>query len=195
MRWPAQPAARWQFCALLALVSVAGTVLPGAQAILEWQRVAIGGGQWVRLLSAHIAHLDTYHLLFNLLGLLLVVELLMERWRASAILSLCIVSALGTSLLLWLCEPGLQWYVGLSGLLHGLWGGAALTGWLRTRGWLHAAALLALAAKLAWLNPAAAIITLAPDMPVVPVAHLYGAASGLVWASLIYAWQQLRHLD
>ena len=187
-RWPP----RWKMVVVLGLLSVAATAWPGALSALEWQRMAIDDGDWLRLLGAHVAHLGVRHLLFNLLGLALLAELLMERWRAADLASLCVASALGTSLLLWRCEPGLQWYAGLSGLLHGLWGGAALSGWLGTRSRLHAGALAALVAKLIWLNPATGA---SADLPVVPAAHLYGAASGLAWATLIHAWRRLRHLD
>ncbi len=193
-RWSAlRPALspRWQAALLLALLSVAGTALPGALAAFGWQRAAIDGGDVFRPLSAHAVNINLRHLLFNLLGLALLTELLMERWHGTDIVSLCVASALGTSLLLWRFEPALQWYAGLSGLLHGLWGGAALAGWLETRSRLHVGALAALAIKLVWLNPAAS----ATDLPVVPVAHLYGAASGLAWAALIRVWRRLRHLD
>ncbi len=185
------PSARWQACLLLAVPSVAANWLPGALAALGWQRAALDDGQWMRLLSAHVVHLNLHHLLFNLFGLLLIAELLLEGWRRADILSLSLAGAFGTSLLLWCCEPRLQWYGGLSGLLHGLWAGAALDGWLRARGWLQAGALVALAVKLAWLNPA----TTSAGMPVVAVAHLYGAASGLAWAALIHAWRRLWHFD
>lgn len=178
------PEARWCACALIAVVSMAATFTPGALPGLEWQRAALDQGQWLRLLSAHVAHLNLRHLLFNLLGLLLIAELLLERWRGADIAVLSVVSALGTSLLLWCCEPGLQWYAGLSGLLHGWWGGAALAGCRYRHGWLHAGALLALIAKLAWLNPGTVGIESASSMPVVAVAHLYGALSGLSGAVL-----------
>lgn len=180
---------------VLGLLAIAGTWIPGALQALAWQRAAIDAGQWTRLCTAHVAHLNGHHLLYNLVGLLLVAELLLEDWRATAIASLGVTSALGTSLLLWYGEPALQWYVGLSGMLHGLWGGAALYGWLRTRAWLHGGALLALAIKLVWLNPGAGVVQSVQGMPVVPVAHLYGAASGLAWAGLIHAWRCRAHFD
>ncbi len=183
--------ARWWLVLVLTLLSVAATLWPGALSVLEWQRTAMENGDWFRLFSAHVAHLNARHLLFNLLGLALLAELLMEHWHVRDLASLCMASALGTSLLLWRFEPGLQWYAGLSGLLHGLWGGAALVGWLQARSRLQAGALAALCIKLAWLNPAAS----SAGLPVVPVAHLYGAASGLAWASLIHVWRRLRHLD
>ncbi len=187
--------ARWRVCAVLVLLSTAATLMPDGRAMLEWQRAALDGGQWLRLLTAHVAHLDLRHLVFNLAGLLLIAELLLARWPEAAIVSLAVASALGTSVLLWFCEPGLQWYTGLSGLLHGLWAGAALQGCLRRQGWLPAGALAALALKLAWLNPGALPEAGTAALPVVAVAHLYGAASGLAWAVLTHAWRRLRHLD
>ena len=167
---------RWQAGLGLALTALLGMALPDALAALAWQRSAIGDGQWARLLSAHFAHLDAHHLLFNLLGLALIIDLLMEDWHGRDLVTLILASAIGTSLLLWFCEPQLQWYAGLSGLLHGLWAGAAMRVCLQRRSGMHAAALLALAIKLAWLNHGSGA------MPVLPIAHVYGAASGIVWA-------------
>lgn len=180
---------------MLALLSAASAMLPGALDALAWRRTALDSGQWERLLTAHVAHLGPHHLLFNLLGLLLITELLLERWRGTAIVSLGLASAFGTSFLLWYGEPHLQWYAGLSGMLHGLWAGAALSGWLQSRSRLHLGALAALAAKLVWLNPGTAAMMIGSEMPVVAVAHLYGAASGLAWAILRRVWRRLRHLD
>ncbi|MCM0043522.1 MAG: rhombosortase [Burkholderiaceae bacterium] len=170
--------ARWPFVLALALLSLAASLAPGALEALRWERAAIADGQWGRLLSAHFAHIDTRHLMFNLLGLVLVAEWLLERWRLAALWSLLLASALGTGLLLWLFEPGLRWYAGLSGALHGLWAGAALAGWWRWRRPLFAGALAALAIKLAFFNDGPG------GMPVVAAAHVYGAASGMVWALL-----------
>ena len=167
---------RWRAGIALASLAFVANALPGGLAALEWQRSAIAEGQWGRLLSAHFAHLDAHHLLFNLLGLVLVVELLMDDWSGRELLTLILASALGTSLLLWFCEPQVQWYAGLSGLLHGLWAGAALQGCISRRSTLHAVALLALVVKLGWLNHGAGA------MPVLPIAHVYGAASGIMWA-------------
>lgn len=167
---------RWQAAGVLASLALLGGALPDSLAALEWQRSAIADGEWGRVLTAHFVHLDAHHLLFNLLGLALIVDLLMEAWTGTELATLMLVSALGTSVLLWCCEPDVQWYAGMSGLLHGLWAGAALSVCLSHRSVIHACALLALAIKLTWLNNGAGA------MPVLPIAHEYGALSGMLWA-------------
>ena len=166
----------WQAAGVLALLAMLSSVWPESFAALDWERGAIGEGQWSRLLTAHLAHLDAHHLLFNLLGLALIVDLLMEAWTATEFSTLMLISALGTSVLLWYCEPELSWYAGMSGLLHGLWAGAALHMCLSRRSALHAFALLALVIKLVFLNDSAGAT------PVLPISHVYGALSGLLWA-------------
>ena len=78
---------------------------------------------------------------------------------------------------LWWLEPQLQWYVGLSGLLHGAWAAGALRQALRPGrlGWVMVA-LLALKLLLEQRSGASLLVT---GLPVVTVAHLYGALGGL----------------
>lgn len=183
-------APRWQCVVWLSALSLLAGQLPGALEALAWQRAAIADGQWGRMLTAHVVHLDARHLLFNLLGLVVIAELLLEGWRPADLWSLLLASALGTSLFLWVGEPQLRWYAGMSGALHGLWAGAALLGWLRSRGGLAALALAALAAKLLFLDPSAS------STPVVTVAHVYGMASGVLWALLRTApFPRMKHFD
>lgn len=182
--------ARWQCVSWLSALSLLAGLLPEALDFLAWRRDAISEGQWGRLLTGHLVHLDQRHLWFNLLGLLVIAELLLEGWQTKTICSLLLASAAGTSLFLWVGEPGLHWYAGLSGLLHGLWAGGALTGWLGTRRWLFGTALALLATKLLFLNQGSDTI------PVLPVSHVYGAASGLLWAwvrSAPFPWSD--HFD
>ena len=143
-----------------------------------WDRAAIDAGQWWRLLTAHLVHLDVRHLLLNIFGLLLIVEILCQTMTALEFISLLFTCALGVGGLLWYLQPSLQWYAGLSGVLYGLWAaGAALT-WLSGRQGLAICAGIALVVKLILFNHSVL------SMPVVSVAHVYGAASGLLWLCL-----------
>jgi rhomboid family GlyGly-CTERM serine protease len=78
---------------------------------------------------------------------------------------------------LWWLAPQVQWYVGLSGLLHAAWAaGAIAVAWREGRwGWLM---LAVLAVKLL-LEQWAGASVLTREFPVVTVAHLYGALGGL----------------
>ena len=75
-------------------------------------------------------------------------------------------------------RPGVQWYLGISGLLHGAWAAGAATFAVRGQraGWIM---LAILAGKLALEQRAGASLLVA-GYPVVTVAHLYGVAGGLL---------------
>jgi len=81
---------------------------------------------------------------------------------------------------LWLRDPGIAWYVGISGVLHGVLAAAALVRLHRgePEGWLLAGLLLAKIAYEQIHGP----MPFAGDMPVVVDAHLYGALGGLAAA-------------
>ncbi len=145
--------------------------------LLQYQREAISAGAWWRLLSAHLTHLNPTHLLLNLLGLALSWALVGRRLSPRRWLLALPLLALGVGLGLWLFSPEIAWYVGLSGVLHGVLVLGALAG-LRQEP-LESGALLALVlAKLAWEGWSGAMST-AWVGPVVVRAHLYGAMSAL----------------
>jgi rhomboid family GlyGly-CTERM serine protease len=180
---------RWRCCAALCLAASLLMLWPAAQSTLMWKREALAQGQWWRLITAHLVHLGWRHCLLNLAALLLITELLWDALPLPQGLALLSTCALGVGILLWVLQPQLLWYAGLSGLLHGLWAGCAGAALIRTKSPIYAIALLALIIKLALLSgPASA-------MPVVPVAHWYGALCGLLWLALRQLQQRLQILD
>jgi len=165
--------------AALALPALAG---PAALDWLRYDRARIAGGELWRLLSGHLVHYDARHLLMNLAGLgllwwLFIADLPARSWWLIVALSACAVSA-G----LYLFDPAVGWYVGLSGVLHGIWAAAGVAAWRRWR--LESGVTLALlAGKLVLergIGPISAGVD--PGLTVIVAAHLYGALGGLAGA-------------
>jgi rhomboid family GlyGly-CTERM serine protease len=153
----------------------------------RYDRVALQYGEWWRLVSAHVVHLGNRHLLFNAVGLLLLWCLFARSWRPRQWLLIVLLSMLGIDAGLWLLSPDVQWYVGASGVLHGVWAAGAWSEWRGRRAWYWLPAAL-LAGKLLgeqWQDRSLVV----GDMPVVLAAHLYGAVSGLL---LPLVWQLRR---
>lgn len=154
---------------------------------LAYQRDAILAGEWWRLFTAQLLHLSEAHLLLNLAALAFI-WLIFARHHPEVswlIYTLCISSGTGVGLLIF--SSSIDWYVGLSGLLHGLVVAGLLLG-LRQQCRLAAVAGLLLALKLGWeqiagMSPVAGQLF---EAPVVVDAHLYGALTALIIWLLAY---------
>ncbi len=147
-------------------------------------------GQWWRLLTAMWAHLDWRHWLADVgaaTGLLLLIG---RECRVRAMLLVLVVSGVTVQVAL-LRMPGIDWYGGLSGALHGLalWGALRL---LRGEGWSRAAGvalsvgvLVKLWLEQSWLSPV--VFDPSWGFGVVRAAHAAGAIAGLAcW--LLQEW-------
>ncbi len=175
------PAVTLLFAALA--VALAGD---GVAELLRYQRESILAGEWWRLFTGHLVHLGWSHLWLNLAGLLLVWWLVghalsIRHWWWLIAIGLPSISL---GLLLWL--PGLAWYVGLSGLLHGMLvaGGVRLL----LQGEREAPLLLLIVlGKVAWelwQGPLPGSREAAGGNVVVE-AHALGALVGLLFASAL----------
>jgi rhomboid family GlyGly-CTERM serine protease len=95
----------------------------GGAAARDWgsyDRASIENGQIWRLITAHLVHLGWAHLWPNLLALLLIGGLLEEFLNPLEWLAASLVTGFAISAGLYLFHPDTEWYVGLSGVLHGL---------------------------------------------------------------------------
>jgi rhomboid family GlyGly-CTERM serine protease len=166
--------------ALAVLLLVYALGAPAWQA-LRYERAGIAAGEWWRLASGHLVHQDREHLALNLAGLVVLWSLYVRDARLRDWAAIALVSALGVSLGLFYREPALAWYVGLSGVLHGLWAGGGVAAWKR---WpLESLVTLALlAAKLAFEYWHGALTELGAGLPVISAAHRYGALAGFLAA-------------
>jgi len=148
----------------------------------RFDREFISQGQFWLLLSGNLAHLNWSHLWLNMAGLILVAVFFSAYMSAAAWLLLSLWSALLVGLGLYYFNPHLLWYVGLSGVLHGLFVAGAWYEFRRFRS-SGLALLVLIALKLLWEQWSGALPgseTMAGGRVVVD-AHLYGAIAGVVF--------------
>ena len=156
-----------------------------ARDALRYEREAVLSGEWLRLLTGHLVHGSTLHLMLNCVGLLLIAALFPREYTAGEWLIVGLASVVGIDLGFVLLEPQLEWYVGFSGVLHGALAAGAVA-WHRRESRLLAWALSAiLLGKLAWEQSVGAL-PLSGDLAVVVDAHLYGALAGLIVGLMLW---------
>ena len=153
---------------------------------LTFDRVAIQSEEYWRLLSGHLVHTNDSHLAMSLVGVLALWLLQGDDYNARDYLTAAMTSAVGVSACLYYLDSSVNWYAGLSGLLHGLfaWG---VTADLRARRHIGPVLVVGLLAKLLLEQTFGA----APSSerllgyPVVIAANLYGAAFGSLSGAFI----------
>ena len=161
-------------CCLLLLPVLAGDA--GREA-MRYDRTALAGGQWWRLLTAHIVHLDFDHAAINSLGLVLMWALFARDYRPPQWLAIVLGSIAAIDAGLWLRDSTVNWYVGSSGALHGIMAAGTLAH-LRRRdldGWILAVFIVV---KLAYEQSAGALPFTDSHAGVVVDAHLFGTLGG-----------------
>ncbi|MCL7714705.1 rhombosortase [Stenotrophomonas mori] len=161
---------------LPALASVLALRWPPVFDALLLDRDGLAQGQAWRLWSGHLLHLDATHAALNLAALLVIVAVA-ARQRIVPEIGVGAVAGMPViSLALMALQPTLQWYAGMSGLLHGV----LVIVLLRRGGAVAAGLLLLLAFKLAWEAAAGGPWR---DIAVVTLAHRLGAAWGVLWVA------------
>lgn len=165
--------------ALLAFAGVAELAGDPARLALRYARSAVAEGELWRLVSGHLVHLGWSHLTMNGLALVAIWALVGRNLQPRAWLLVVAVCMAGIDAGFWWLDPQLIWYVGMSGILHGLLGAGLIAGWSERRGEALLVGAL-LAAKLAYeqlLGPLPGSAATAGGAVVVN-AHLYGAVAG-----------------
>lgn len=150
------------------------------QNYLRYDLMAIENGQIWRVFTGHFLHLSWFHLLSNIGALLLVSVVLAAQlrtvWLGSAIAGIALLCSCG----LFVFSTYIKWYVGLSGVIHGLCMlGCALAIYEGERWAIFLA--IGLFIKLALEQSGVPIandpVTLGGD--VIVDAHLWGSLAGL----------------
>lgn len=157
---------------------------------LRYEAEGLKAGELWRLFSAHLVHLGWRHWLWNASGLGLIILLFTPWLTVERLLVLSLISALSVSLGLLFFSPQVVWYVGLSGVLHGVLVAGGLQE-LKARRWEGAFVLALVGLKLIgeqhWGPLAASEAGIGG--PVLVDAHLYGACGGVLGWLLTVGWR------
>ncbi len=176
----------WLIPVLIIVISVLAALLDdlGREA-LRYDRVWLGQGELWRLLTGHAAHLSWSHLVLNAAGLLLVWFLVGSSYTTTSWLLIITASIAAMDIGFWFLNPQLHWYVGMSGLLHGLLA-AGIVARLHPANGETILLLVLLVAKIGWEQVAGPVpgSEATSGGPVVVDAHLYGAVGGVIGAFL-----------
>jgi len=179
-----------------ALVLLVQAIVP-LHGALEYRQALVASQPW-RALTAHLVHVNWVHALINLAAWFAVARLFapeLRTWRQPLVLA---VAALAVTLHLALLHPGIAWYRGFSGTLHGVFFAGA-TAWLlalladgerRPRAlWLPAVLVAGGWVKVLAEQPGGSLTPYAQWLGagIVPQAHLAGAVAGSV-LGLLFAW-------
>ena len=184
----------WRAPFALALMLVAVQLLgAAARETLPYDRAAVlAGGEYARLVTAHFFHYDLAHLAWNLVGLALVAALFAREFDLRGWIVILVASTVAVDLGFLVFEPQLAWYVGFSGVLHGLMA-AGLAAWLwRTPDAITGLVAGLFALKLGWEHMMGPLPFTASTLavPVIHEAHTYGAIGGAVAALWILRRQR-----
>jgi rhomboid family GlyGly-CTERM serine protease len=169
-----------------AIVIVALALLVSGDAGREWlrfDRTGIAAGEAWRLLTGHLVHLGVTHALLNLVGLALVWFLVGRTFSSRQWLWVIAGSVAAIDVGLWFGNPSLEWYVGLSGLLHGMLSAGIVAG-LVARSREAAVLAVVVAGKLAWEQFAGPLpgSEATSGGAVIVDAHLYGVVGATLVA-------------
>ena len=166
-------------CAVLFLPELAGEA---GRELLRYDRAGLAHGQWWRLLTAHVVHLDLEHAALNSLGLVLMWALFARDYKPGQWILIVLSAITAIDAGLWLRDSTVAWYVGSSGVLHGVMAAGTLAH-LRRRdldGWGLAAFIVV---KLAFEQYSGALPFSDSGAGVIVDAHLYGTVGGLAAAA------------
>ena len=178
---------------LLAALELGGNPV---REFLRFDHMAIRAGQWWRLLTGNFVHLGWWHLFLNELGVLVYVLLCPEPITPQVWLRRLLLLSLGMSAGLYFAAPGLQTYVGLSGVMHGLFV-LGLGRQVMQKDLIALGCLAYLICKLGWELFAGAPVSdeAAIGGHVALDSHLWGALSAVVYGLAFRSFTRLEQFS
>ena len=157
---------------------------------LEYHREKIATGELWRVLTGHLVHTNTWHMLLNLSSLLFIGLLFGTLLSAKIWVGAFIFCSLAVSAAYWFIAPQFIIYVGLSAALYGVIIVGALQDFKDNK--LIAGALLVIVTgRVIWQQFDGASESLADmvDSRVAIESHLYGIVAGYLFSVLLFVTQ------
>jgi len=181
---------------LFCSAAVAVFFVPVLQSALIYDRAAITSGEWWRLLTGNLVHHSTTQLIFDVVAFFIAGTLIEVR-RHTHFTILCMVAGACIGIVLYLTEPQMLYYAGLSGIVTAsvvylCLNGLGDTTWWR---WLCAGALALVVVKIGFeLMFDKTLVGLAEPQLFVPapLSHVTGGVIALIFFLLIrQPWRAL----
>jgi len=178
---------------VMALILLLGLGGDAARMALRFDRAAIDAGQWWRLLSCNFVHLGWWHLFLNEMGLLILLLLCPERLSPAVWARRIVLIGLGMGGGVYGFVPATQWYVGMSGAIHGLFVLGLGRQVRESRDLIAAGCLAFLVGKIAWELVAGVPVSdeAAIGGSVLVESHLYGSLSALIYGLIFGAFSRV----
>ncbi|MFD2166944.1 rhombosortase [Thalassotalea euphylliae] len=186
-----QQHSRFLIPVIVALLALLAFVFNNHVAFFDYDKVKILNGELWRIVTGHLFHTNGYHLLLNLAGLTLLTAIHKQFYTIKSYVLLFLGCAVIISIIM-LYFSSLERYVGLSGILHGIFAWGALkdiqhkenTGYLLFLGlWVKIV--------MEQINGASNDVSSLIEATVAIDAHLYGAAVGSLFF-LLQTWMLKR---
>lgn len=176
--------------ALLGLLALGGEPV---RAALRYDRAAVDAGEWWRLLSCSFVHLGWWHLALNEIGLLVLVLLCPEPLPWPVWVRRIVLLGLGMGLGLHALVPSTRWYVGMSGVIHGLFLLGLVRQVVRDRDLIAAGCIAYLVGKIAWEMASGVPVSdeAAIGGKVLVESHLYGTLSAVAYGLIFGAFTRV----
>ncbi len=181
---------------VLVLLGLCLALALGGEPVRRWgryDRAGIEAGQLWRLLTGHLVHLNAGHFLLDGTALVLIRLIVGDALSAAEWCGAALASLVAIDAGLYFGSPAVLWYVGLSGMLHGLLAAGACALLERFRGFALTIAA-GIAGKLLFEHFVGPLpfSESATGGTVITAAHFYGAVGGTLFGAGLLAVRRRR---
>lgn len=170
----------WRTLLLSGFASLLFILFGAAPETLVYSRETIQQGEWWRLITGHWVHSDSGHALWDISALLLL-GWFYETHTRQSLLRLLVPSSLFISAAIWFLLPELDYYCGLSGILHSLLVITFYQHWRQHQQIEYLAVIVFTVIKIVIeMNLSTALFT-NTAWPALPESHLYGVIFAAIY--------------